>query len=137
MSCGSWGRSVRYEPSSDDWRLQKRGNSFSPSISPTRYYSLAIRASPFLPVSVTVPSLDCNDISSDPPTELVVLVIDSRRWYLDADGLRGHSWFVYGASPRGDSGPGLRDVKTSSDGFCGATLAIPPAIDVSQRWLEA
>lgn len=46
---------------------------------------------PFLPVSITVPSFDCDEISRDPPTELVVLAIDSRRWYLDAEGLRDHS----------------------------------------------
>lgn len=56
-------------------------------------------------MSLTVPSLLCNDTSKDPPIELIELATDPLLGlYLDVDGLVAQTWLLKGDSGPGDSG---------------------------------
>ena len=60
-------------------------------------------------------------MSRDPPIELTVLATDDR---LGMRGFRDHSWFVYGLSPRGESGAAVKESKASIVFFFGGMAAI-------------
>lgn len=76
-----------------------------------------MKYTPFWLVSAPWPSLLVSERSSEPPTELARLAVDSRRWNRPEADLRIHSWFVSGLSALGDSGAGLKELKASIDVF--------------------